>query len=117
MVDGAGNYIGNKPRDDSQWLKWQTKDNQGNTIWQSAQRGWSLRVPRIEITNFTTGVVEADVFESLAVAIVNNPDLQQVPIDNCYGSLTFCWRRIHEPVITGFWSFQNVREELIGLIL
>ena len=89
-IPGQDDVVVNAPNDASTWLKWQTEDSSGNSVWQAAQRGWSLRVPRVEITNFSTSTIEAGVFDSLAVAIVNNPDLGQVPIDNCFGGLSFC---------------------------
>ena len=100
FTDANGNYIGNKPRDSSSWLKWSTTVNTNldaanpgadNFVqaWVPAQRGWSLRVPRVEILDFTTSKVDADL-SALNLAIVNTPDLKQVPIDNCFGGLSFC---------------------------
>ena len=90
-VVGADDTVINAPTNSTNWLKWQTEDSNGNTTWTPAQRGWSLRVPRVEITNFETQPIEAQAIGGLfAKAIVNNPDLGQVPIDNCFGGLSFC---------------------------
>ncbi len=88
---GADDVVVNAPDNSSEWLKWQTESSSGATTWTPAQRGWSIRVPRVEITNFTTSPLEVNAISSLfATAIVNNPDLGQIPIDNCYGPLSFC---------------------------
>ena len=89
-IAGQDDNVVNAPNDSTDWIKWQTEDSNGNRIWVPAQRGWSFRVPRVELTNFETSLIEANAIDSLAVAIVNNPDLGQVPVDNCFGSLSFC---------------------------
>lgn len=65
-------------------IKWNT-----NGAWLNAQKGWWLELPESKIENFTT----RDVYATLgAIAGLNLKDLNQnqYPVDNCYGSLTFC---------------------------
>lgn len=68
----------------SQDVKWNT-----NGQWLNAQKGWWMELPESKIQNFTT----RDVYATLgAVFGLTLQDLNQnqVPVDNCYGGLTFC---------------------------
>lgn len=65
-------------------LKWNT-----NGQWLIAQKGWWMELPESKIEDFTTRRVYATLG---AIAGLNLKDLNQnqTPVDNCYGSLTFC---------------------------
>ncbi len=68
----------------AQDLSWNT-----NGSWLTAKRGWWMELPESRIQNFTT----RDVYTTLgAVFGLDLKDLNQnqTPVDNCYGSLTFC---------------------------
>lgn len=76
-------------------LHWQV-DNKGNTNdWKEALRGWSFFLPEIRIENAKSAKFRVDVIDAVR-GIVGQPvaadqiDLKQVPVDNCYGGLTFC---------------------------
>ena len=65
-------------------VRWNT-----NGQWLNAQKGWWMELPESKIENFTT----RRVYTTLgAVFGLDLKDLNQnqVPVDNCYGSLTFC---------------------------
>ncbi len=75
------------------WIKWQ-RVSDPNT-WYSSPRGWSLSIPQANITGFTSSTVHLGAFEALGALVgftveLNNLDLGQRPVDNCYGGLTFC---------------------------
>lgn len=65
-------------------VRWNT-----NGQWLNAQKGWWMELPESKIQNFTT----RRVYTTLgAVFGLDLKDLNQnqVPVDNCYGNLTFC---------------------------
>ena len=65
-------------------VRWNT-----NGQWLNAQKGWWMEMPEGKIENFTT----RRVYTTLgAVFGLDLKDLNQnqVPVDNCYGNLTFC---------------------------
>ena len=78
----------NKPLNANTWLKWQKLS--APTTWSAAGRGWWFSLPQVRVENFTTatktlGLGDLDLFIK-----ESNLDLKQLPVDNCYGSLTFC---------------------------
>lgn len=79
----------NPPEDRLQW-----QVGQGN--WKEALRGWSFFFPviRIEKTRTAEVVIPAEqvvgnLFSGPPIP-VTNVDVKQIPVDNCYGGLTFC---------------------------
>lgn len=60
-----------------------------------AQKGWWLNLPQAEVSNWTGAELQISSNDALSTLFgstqtYNNLDLGQQPIDNCYGSLTFC---------------------------
>lgn len=68
-----------------------------NIFWQSqgqwdkgaAQAGWWLNLPRSTLGNFTTRTVYATPGAVFGLSL-KDVNLNQVPVDNCYGSLKYC---------------------------
>lgn len=75
-----------KPVNDTNWIKWQKTSG----TWSSSARGWSFSLPDVSVSNFTTDSVGLSGGGGLFSKTLTNLDLNQVPVDNCYGGLTFC---------------------------
>lgn len=78
----------NKPVNANTWLKWQKLS--APTTWSAAGRGWWFSLPEVRVENFTTARKTLTLADLDLFIKETNLDLQQVPVDNCYGSLTFC---------------------------
>lgn len=75
------------------WLNWQSTAMAGT--WAGAPRGWSLGSDEARLEGFTTAPVFLSAAEAIGGAantpiLATNIDLLQRPVDNCFGSLTFC---------------------------
>lgn len=80
-------FIANfKPVNDASWIKWQKT----NGTWSPSARGWSFSLPDVSVSNFTTPRISAFGGGGITTKTLTNLDLNQVPVDNCYGGLTFC---------------------------
>lgn len=75
-------------------LQWQVS-SEGAGQWKEALRGWSFFLPEIRIENANTAKIQIGLRE-IGTGLVglgvpaNDIDLKQVPVDNCFGGLTFC---------------------------
>ena len=69
----------------------QGQDVQWNTNgqWLNAQKGWWMELPESKIGDFTTRTVYAGP-TALTGLTLSDLNLNQSPVDNCYGNLTFC---------------------------
>lgn len=68
---------------------------EGSGTWTQANQGWWMEVPQVEIKNFTSQRVFLSSLEAVGGTVgidvaLNSIDMGQVPIDNCYGGLSFC---------------------------
>lgn len=73
-------------------LSWR---QEGSGTWTQANQGWWMEVPQVEIKNFTSQRVFLSSLEAVGGTVgidvaLNSIDMGQVPVDNCYGALTFC---------------------------
>lgn len=59
------------------------------TSWNQNNRGWWMSIPKAIMGNTTTAQVTTSI-AGIAGLTLNNLDMNQVPVDNCYGALTFC---------------------------
>ena len=60
-----------------------------NGQWLNAQKGWWMELPESKIGDFTTRTVYAGP-TALTGLTLSDLNLNQYPVDNCYGNLTFC---------------------------
>ncbi len=72
-------------------LSWRMSDQS----WTNVNRGWWMEVPKAEISGITAQKTYVGQFEAIGAIIgfdltAGPVDVGQRPIDNCYGSLTFC---------------------------
>ena len=57
----------------------------------AARKGWWLSVPQVTIPHLIIEQeLEVDALDALGTVNLEDVDLGQVPVDNCYGSLKFC---------------------------
>ncbi len=76
-------------------LIWQTTST-GTFGTTAAQTGWWINLPDVQIPNIVTDqsvrltLLQAGAGLLGGVVNLNAVDLQQQPVDNCYGTLTFC---------------------------
>lgn len=76
-------------------LTWQTVSD-GTFSGTAAQKGWWISLPDVQIANIVTDqsvrlTSTSAVGGLFGTAVnINAVDLQQQPVDNCFGSLTFC---------------------------
>lgn len=90
----GGDYttVVNAPEETSvgNWIKWQNTSG----TWVPLMRGFALHLPEVKIANFTSPPVNANgwsaIFNASKANITDQLDIQQVPVDNCYGGLNFC---------------------------
>lgn len=68
-------------------VSWQSLSS--STTWRSASRGWWMSIPKVTMGNATTNRVYADLGALFGISLTNL-DMNQRPIDNCYGGLNFC---------------------------
>lgn len=90
MADYANVVNSPNPSAVGSWLNWRS----ANGNWTPMMRGWALHLPEIMINNFTTPLQNASGIDALIspdkANLNDNLDIQQVPVDNCYGTLKFC---------------------------
>ena len=68
----------------SQDVKWKT-----NNQWLTAEKGWWMELPESKIENFTTRRVYTTLGAIFGLQL-KDLNQNQIPVDNCYGKLTFC---------------------------
>ncbi len=90
MADYANVVNSPNPNAVGSWLNWRSASGS----WTPMMRGWALHLPEILINNFTTPTQNASGLDALIspdrANLNDNLDIQQVPVDNCYGTLKFC---------------------------
>lgn len=74
-----------KPTNSANWIKWQKTTGE----WSPSARGWSFSLPDVRVENWRSAPIKVDATGAFGVALTNL-DLNQIPVDNCYGGLTFC---------------------------
>lgn len=88
------NHVLNNQFTNNNNLRWQRISNPAE--WYVAPRGWSLSAPNsVTLGNTTTNAVYVGVGEALTALAgftlgIGNLDAGLRPVDNCWGSLTFC---------------------------
>lgn len=92
LVSDTDGNTGNRPTDmkptnSANWIKWQKISSP--TTWSASPRGWSFSLPEVRVENFRAAPIKVNITGALGVNLTNL-DLNQVPVDNCYGGLTFC---------------------------
>lgn len=94
-LSGLGdNQVSNNQFTNPNNLKWQRVSNP--TQWYASPRGWSLSAPSsVELGNTTTRAVNLGLGEIVSALAgftlpLGNLDAGLRPVDNCWGSLTFC---------------------------
>ncbi len=90
MMDYANVVNSPNPSAVGSWLNWRSASGS----WTPMMRGWALHLPKLLISNFTTPTQNANALAALFTPdrsnLNDNLDIQQVPVDNCYGTLKFC---------------------------
>lgn len=80
----------------SESVKWQKISTASFTGTVAAEKGWWISIPRVQLPNITSNQsIRIDTLDAIggvfgARTDINPVDLQQTPVDNCYGGLTFC---------------------------
>lgn len=76
-------------------IRW-PKVSDGTYSAQAAQRGWWMSIPKVVLGDFTARRVYAGALEAVGTllggpnVVLSNVDLNQIPVDNCWGTLNFC---------------------------
>lgn len=76
-------------------IRWPKVSN-GTYSTQAAQRGWWMSIPKVILGDFTARRVYAGTLEAIGTLLggphvkLSNVDLNQIPVDNCWGTLNFC---------------------------
>lgn len=94
LEDGNGNAISDLSMSlQKEAVRWQKISTGTFTGVVPAQKGWWLSVPNVVVRNLSIDEpIEVNGLGALTgqPVVLQNVDLGQRPVDNCYGSLTFC---------------------------
>ena len=80
--EGSPNFALSAQSENIQW--------RAGTTWRTAQAGWWLDLPPSTLRDFTTRRVYGTAAAAVSGLSLQNVNLNQVPVDNCFGSLKFC---------------------------
>lgn len=82
--EGESNFSLSAQSENLQWRVGTTSE------WRTAQKGWWIDLPTVTLRDFKSRAVYATVDKAVTGLALKDVSMNQVPVNNCYGSLFYC---------------------------